>query len=138
MSKVTYQGRSRIPVQAQFCPASLLAFSTSGVKKMRSLLLVLQCILGASSPDQCWALKLASWVNTQRGFLAPPLGEGAALRGTGFFFSSSPLDTAELQAPGSSDARTLRPHGKHPRTLQGTMGTELQVTRPANRCLIAS
>ena len=101
------------------------------------MLLVLQCILGASSPDQCWALKLASWVNTQRGFLALPPG-GGGLSGTGFLFSSSPLDTAELQALGSSDVRTLRPRGKHPRTLQGTMGTELQVTRPANRCLLAS
>lgn len=72
------------------------------------------------------------------GLLGTASWGGGGLSGTGFLFSSSPLDTAELQALGSSDVRTLRPRGKHPRTLQGTMGTELQVTRPANRCLIAS
>ena len=72
------------------------------------------------------------------GLLGTASGGGGGAQRNKVFFSSSPLDTAELQAPGSSDARTLRPHGKHPRTLQGTMGTELQVTRPANRCLIAS
>lgn len=137
MSKVTYQGRSRIPVQAQFCPASLLAFSTSGVKK--------SSLIASGSSVYPRGLFSPSVLGSQAGFMGEytegllgtaSWGVGSAEQG--LFFSSSPLSTAEPQAPGSSDVLTLRPHGKHPRTLQGTMGTELQVTRPANHCLIAS
>lgn len=79
---------------------------------------------------------LKAFVCEEPGFTTPAPRQGR-LRGTEIL-PSSHLDTAELQASGSSDLQALWLRDRHPSTLQGTMGTELPVTRPANRCLIAS